>query len=337
MKKVKALVLLSGGLDSMLAVKVLKAQQIEVVGLCFSSNFYDCSKAREAATQLEIELKEVDISEAMLGLVKNPSSGHGKNINPCIDCHGLMIRLAGEIAKEEGFGIVATGEVLGQRPFSQNKESLGRVAKIASVPVLRPLSAMFLDETEVEKKGLVDRTQLLDISGRGRERQLELAKEYGIVEFPSPAGGCLLTDPGFSERGKKLLENWEDCSTDDIELIKNGRVFWLTLENGEKALLMIGRDKEENKRLEELAQKGDIMVELKGIMGPTAIIRSRKTFLKIEKELIDVEIPIELKLEELNLLDKKNKEEILNTVGFLTGYYAVKARGEKIKIEFSKI
>ncbi|MDO8260107.1 MAG: tRNA 4-thiouridine(8) synthase ThiI, partial [Candidatus Magasanikbacteria bacterium] len=245
-KNTKAIVLLSGGLDSMLAVKVLQVQGIEVVGLCYKSNFYDCARAREAAELLRIELKEVDISSEMLDLVKHPPSGYGKNLNPCIDCHAFMIRRAGEIARAEGFDFVATGEVLGQRPFSQNKESLKRVAALSGVPVLRPLSAKLIDETEIEKNGLVNRHRLLDISGRGRERQIELAEKYEITEYPSPAGGCLLTDPGFSERGIKLLDHWPDCDTNDIEILKHGRVFWFSLPRKKKVLLMIGRHQGDN-------------------------------------------------------------------------------------------
>ena len=336
-KNIKALVLLSGGLDSMLAVKVLQVQGIEVVGLCYKSNFYNCDRAREAAALLQIELKEVDISNEMLDLVKHPPSGYGKNLNPCIDCHAFMIRRAGEIARVEGFDFVATGEVLGQRPFSQNKESLKRVAILAGVGVLRPLSAKLLDETEVEKNGLVNRHRLLDISGRGRERQIELAEKYEITEYPSPAGGCLLTDPGFSERGIKLLDYWPDCDTNDIEILKHGRVYWFSLPRKKKVLLLIGRHQADNLQLEKLAQAGDIMVELKGTMGPTALIRTKKSDLKIEKEIQEFLIPLELKMGELKLSQEMTPEEVLKDIAILVGHYAVKARGKKIKIEFSRI
>lgn len=334
MKKAKALVLLSGGLDSMLAVKILQAQEIEVVGLCFVSNFYGCERAQVAAQHIGVELKEVGIKKEMLELVKNPPSGYGKNLNPCVDCHALMIRKAGEIARTEGFDFIATGEVLGQRPFSQNKESLAKVQKLAGVSVLRPLSAKLLPETEIEKQGLVNRGRLLRISGRSREEQFTLAKKYNINEYPSPAGGCLLTDPEFSERGIKMLEYWPDCTVEDMELLKHGRVFWQLLKNDGKALIVVGRHKEDNENLTKLAQTGDIMVELKKIMGPTVLARVKSYDLELVKSSLDLEIPV--KLSDIDLLIEKSDEEFLRLVGELTGYYAVKARGKENEIFYKK-
>lgn len=336
MNKVKALVLLSGGLDSMLAVKVLQVQGIEVVGLCFKSNFYGCDKAREAVSQLGIELIEYDISKEMLGLVKNPPSGYGKNLNPCIDCHSLMIRTAGEIAKKDHYNFVATGEVLGQRPFSQTKDSLNRVAKLAGIPVLRPLSAKLLAETEIEKQGLVRRGRLLDISGRGRERQLELAEKFKIKDYPSPAGGCLLTDPGFSDRGVHLLDNWPDCLSADFELIKHGRVFWFTNIKGEKAILLVGRHQKDNENLEKLAQTGDIVIKLKEITGPTSVLRTKKLNFDIDQEL-NLTVPEKLSEFEKDIFKKNSEKDILRLAGMLTAYYASRARGEEVKIDYSKI
>ena len=179
MKKVKALVLLSGGLDSMLAVKVLQEQGIEVTGITFESNFYNAEKSKKVVEQLNIPLKIVDISKEMLDLVKNPSSGHGKHMNPCIDCHSLMIKKASDFLKKETkslstetgerdsvseYDIIATGEVVGQRPFSQTKQALERVRNYSGVDVLRPLSAKLLPETEfqiMEKGGEVEDFNLL--------------------------------------------------------------------------------------------------------------------------------------------------------------------------------
>jgi hypothetical protein len=336
MNKIKALVLLSGGLDSMLAVKVLQVQGIEVVGLCFKSNFYGCSKAREAVAQLGIELIEFDLTEAMLTLVKNPPSGYGKNLNPCIDCHALMISKAGEIAKEKGFDFIATGEVLGQRPFSQTKDSLNRVAKLAGVPVLRPLSAKLLSETEIEKQGLVRRGRLLDLSGRGRERQLELAEKFKIEEYPSPAGGCLLTDPGFSERGMLLLDNWPSCDSADFELIKHGRVFWFTNLKGEKIVLLVGRHKEDNENLEKLAQTGDIVIKLKEITGPTSILRAKNSKFDVDSEIL-LNVPEKLSEFEKDVFKENSEEEILRLASVLTAYYASRARGREVKIDYLEI
>jgi len=346
--KTKALVLLSGGLDSMLAVKLLQLQGVEVVGICFESNFFNADKARIAAEKLGIEIKVEDIREDELELVKNPPNGYGKNLNPCIDCHGLMIRKTNEILEKEGFDIIATGEVSGQRPFSQNKNNLDLVQKIAGVEVLRPLSAKNLEETEYEKKGLVDRKKLLDINGRSRERQMELAKKYGIKDYPTPAGGCILTDPEFSQRLLKMLEYWPDCTPLDAELLKHGRVFWLKLKDNKNILLVIGRHEEDNKALERLAQKGDIMLELKEKTGPLAVVRISnfrpyaeasvgRQFPILNNNYLEINIPERLKMSELNLGEEKEFEEILNIACLFTGYYSTKARGKKEKVILNNI
>ncbi len=333
MKKVKALVLLSGGLDSMLAAKLLLEQDIEVVGVSFKSNFYNYNKAHKAAQNLGIELKTFDMSEEMLELVKNPPSGYGKHLNPCIDCHSIMIKKAGEIASQEGYDIVATGEVLGQRPFSQNKKALKQVKKLAGVEVLRPLSAKLLPETEIETSGLVKRGQLLNIRGRSRERQLELARKYNLDGYSTPAGGCLLTDGGYSERLGKMLEYWPECGVNDIELLKHGRVFWLNMRKDEKhfkVLLVVGRNKEENEKLLSLKHAGDVIVELKDEMGPTTLLRFKNSALSIKDYKLKIEVPEKLKMSVLKLGENKNEEEILQIACILTGYYATKARGKRV-------
>jgi len=276
-RKAKALVLFSGGLDSMLAAKLLQEQNIEVEGVCFESNFFSSSKAKKAARELAIKIKIINISKELLEIVKNPPSGYGKHLNPCIDCHALMVRKAGEIAQQEKFDILASGEVLGQRPFSQTKDALARIEKLAGREILRPLSAKRLPETIYEKEGLVIKGRLLSISGRSREVQMELAKKYNLKDYSTPAGGCLLTDPEFSQRLGKILDYWPDCNTNDVELLKHGRVIWLKLTSSKRVLMIIGRNKEDNEKLEKLARKGDIMVELKEIKGPLTIVRSKKS------------------------------------------------------------
>lgn len=333
MSKVKALVLLSGGLDSMLAAKILMEQGIDVTGICFTSNFFSCNKAKEAAKNLEIDLKVVDISKEVLELVKNPPSGYGKNLNPCIDCHALMIRSATTKAtadKSGKYDFITTGEVLDERPFSQNRQALARVEKLAGVEVLRPLSAKLLPETEIEKQELVNRKRLLDISGRSRARQMELAKKYGLDKYPSPAGGCLLTDPEFSSRLMKMLDYWVDCDTNDIELLKNGRIYWVTTNYG-RILIVIGRNKDECEKLEKLKQKADIMVELVEEMGPTTIIRGIRNQ-KSGIRNLEISVPKELKMSELRLDEEKDQHEIINLASLLTGYYATKAREKKVKL-----
>jgi tRNA-uridine 2-sulfurtransferase len=326
-KSSKAIVLLSGGLDSMLAVKVLQRQGVLVVGVSFSCPFYSAEKAEKAAENLGIRLIVKDISEEMLGLVKNPPSGYGKRMNPCIDCHTLMIKTASEIAKEENADFIASGEVLDQRPFSQTKESLARIINLSGIDIVRPLSAKLLPETEAEKSGKVDRHRLLDISGRSRSRQEELARNFEMNDYPSPAGGCLLTDPGYSERLIILLDNWPDMTVNDTEVIKRGRVFWFNADNGGKIMLVIGRHEEDNNYLEKLAIRGDIMVKLKDENGPTTIIRGVKgSDINEEKE---IDIPENIKLSEVNVAEEKSINEIVDVACLLTGYYAVKARGKR--------
>lgn len=321
----------------MLAVKLLQAQGIAVKGLCFSSIFFNCGQAKKAAKSLQIELKVVDISEEILALVKNPPSGYGKHLNPCIDCHSLMIKAGGKILIKEGYDFIATGEVLGQRPFSQNREAMRKIDKIAGVEVLRPLSAKLLPEIEVEKKGLVNRNRLLNIQGRSRERQLELVEKYKIDNYATPAGGCLLTDPDFSERLIKLLDNWPDCSTNDAALLKRGRVFWLKDKSQERKLIVIGRHQEDNEKLEKLAKDNDIMLELKEINGPTTIIRGFDKKISGARDLcIRIDVPHKLKMSELNLGRAKDRQEIIDMAALLTGYYATKARGRKVELRIQK-
>jgi tRNA-uridine 2-sulfurtransferase len=346
MSKQKAIVLLSGGLDSMLAVKVLQAQGIEVEALVFESNFYGSAKAKESAEQLGIKLHVLDIKKEMLKLVKNPPNGYGKNLNPCVDCHAMMFRLAGEYIKnkipENNENIfLASGEVLGQRPFSQNFAALNKVIKLAGVEILRPLSAKLLPETEIEKSGLVKRHKLLDIEGRSRERQMALAEKFKIKKYPSPAGGCLLTDPEYSERLGKMLEFWPDALENDVEILKNGRVFWLKMnknnDNSQSMVLaVIGRKFEDNENLKALARKGDFMIELKKENGPLTIVRP----LKIQSEINSIKkinIPDKLHLNKLNLDSEKTFAEILNDVSLITGYYATKARGREVEMEIKSV
>ncbi|MFA5359733.1 MAG: tRNA 4-thiouridine(8) synthase ThiI [Patescibacteria group bacterium] len=327
----KALVLLSGGLDSMLAARVLMEQGVEVVGLSFKSVFFNTIKAKKSAEQLGINFIEADFTDEHLEMVKNPAHGYGKNMNPCIDCHTLMLKKAKEIMEKDKFDFVATGEVLGQRPMSQNKQALEIVEKNSGLEgkLVRPLSAKLLNESEPEKQGKLIRGKLLDINGRSRHRQLELVKKYGIKEFSSPAGGCLLTDPEFSEKLLKILEFWPNCDGNDITLLRYGRVFWLKNKDEKNILLIIGRDEKENENLSKSAIKGDIIIELVEENGPTSLIRGIKYS---ASNIREVEIPKELKMGELKIGEEKTNEEIIDLSLFLTGYYATKSRGKKAKL-----
>jgi len=245
--KTGALFLFSGGLDSILAVKLLQEQGIKVAGLTFVSYFFNSDLAKESAKNLDIKLKIIDFSDEHLDMVKNPQYGYGKAINPCIDCHILMLKKAKEIS--EKFDFVATGEVLGERPMSQNKRALELIAEQSGLKdyLLRPLSAQLLEPTVPEKNGLVARNKLLDISGRSRKRQIVLAKKWGIKEYPTPAGGCLLTDFQFGRRLKELFKQWPDCRGDDVRLLKLGRHFWV-----KDNKIIVGRNQTENKEIKKL-------------------------------------------------------------------------------------
>jgi tRNA U34 2-thiouridine synthase MnmA/TrmU len=267
---VKALGLLSGGLDSILAVRVLLDQGIEITGLSFATPFFGPARALEAGQILGIPVEVMDITEEHMVLVKDPPHGHGKNMNPCIDCHGLMVRKAGELCEKTGRDFIFTGEVLGERPFSQNRHSLDLVARLSGYPdiLLRPLSAQLLPETRPEREGQVDRSRLLDIEGRCRKRQMDLARYYNISDYPAPAGGCLLTDPPFSRRLAELLKYTQDPETRDLELLKVGRHF--RLPNGDK--IIVGRHERDNARMRELLKPEDTLIFPDTIPGPDVLV-----------------------------------------------------------------
>jgi tRNA-uridine 2-sulfurtransferase len=219
--------------------------------------------------------------------------------------------------------------VLSQRPFSQTKGALARIEKLAGAEILRPLSAKLLPPTEFEKIGFVKRHKLLDITGRMRSRQLELAEYYKIKEYATPAGGCLLTDPEFSNRLLKLLEHWPDCSTSDVQLLRYGRIFWLKLNNktdNPNLLLLVGRNDKDNQALVRLAKRGDIVLELKEITGPTALLR-HSARLSVKKQEIKINVPTELKMSILTLGEVKSQESIIDLAALLAAYYSPKARG----------
>jgi tRNA-specific 2-thiouridylase len=266
----KALGLLSGGLDSSLAALCLKRQGIEVTAIAFVTPFFGSCKAEQAAQQIGIPLIIEDISKIHLDMLKAPRYGYGKNMNPCIDCHAMMFRLAGEIMAEQGFDFLFSGEVLGQRPMSQNAEALRKVANYSGHPdrILRPLSARILPVTPVEEQGLIDRSQLLEIQGRSRRPQEALAKEWGLTDYPSSGGGCLLTEIHFSDRLRDLLNHQPDCTVNDVELLKIGRQFRLS----ERAKLTLGRHQKDNESIREAAQGTYIVLRALGLSGPLGLV-----------------------------------------------------------------
>ncbi|UCE84351.1 MAG: tRNA 4-thiouridine(8) synthase ThiI [Deltaproteobacteria bacterium] len=278
--KVRGLGLMSGGLDSMLAVRVLQDQQIEMTGITFETPFFGPEGAQQAASQLEIPLRVVDIGESHLEMLKNPKYGYGSQMNPCIDCHALMLRTAGKIMEAEGFDFLATGEVLGQRPMSQRKDALKAVDKLSGYGgyILRPLSAKLLWQTIPEELGKVDRQRLLDIHGRSRKRQMALAADYGIKEYPSPGGGCILTKAGFADRLRDLFTTQENVGLHDVELLKWGR--HLRLPSGRR--VVVGRAHADNVRLQELARGEDLVLRVKGVPGPTGLMAAEASAQEVE-------------------------------------------------------
>ena len=275
----KAIGLISGGLDSLLAARILLDQGIGLLGLSFETPFFGPGAAKRIAVQLGIPLRVMEISEELLKIVMNPPHGYGSAMNPCIDCHALMIHKAGQIMEGEGYDFIFTGEVLKQRPMSQNKQSLRLVAKLSGYSefLLRPLSAKLLPETKLERERIVDRQRLLDIEGRSRKRQLALAQDYGLAEFGPPAGGCLLTERGYCVKLKELLGSGYFDLT-DVRLLKMGRHFRIG-----SAKIVVGRNEEENQRIREMAKVEDIILSAEHLPGPVALVcggTSREVLLK---------------------------------------------------------
>lgn len=268
----KVIVLMSGGLDSMLAAKLLIEQGIEVEAVTFVTPFFDSKNGEKAAAMLGIPIHIIDITAEHMAMLKNPKHGYGRFMNPCVDCHAMMIQRAGDLMREIGTDFIATGEVLGERPKSQNRKALDVVEQESGMDgyVLRPLSAKLLQPTVPEKEGLVDREKLLSIKGRSRKPQMALAEKYGITDYPSPAGGCILTDPMFSLRLRTLYEIEGMPPVNDVNMMKIGRIFL----SSENAIIVVSRNEEENNVLIKQAKEGDHIFEVEGYPGPLVIILS---------------------------------------------------------------
>ncbi|MDF1594154.1 MAG: tRNA 4-thiouridine(8) synthase ThiI [Desulfobacterales bacterium] len=270
-KKASALGLCSGGLDSRLAALVLRNQGIEVEWITFSTPFFSSDKAQQASQLLNIPLRVKNITQTYLKMLKNPHCGFGKQMNPCLDCHALMFREAGAIMKAEKFDFLFSGEVLGQRPMSQTKASLRYVEKNSGFEgyILRPLSAKRLTETIPEQEGLVDRERLLDISGRSRKRQIQLAAEFGVKDYPAPAGGCLLTDKNFSIRLKDLFRHQEKTDEAELELLKYGRHFRVD----RTTKIIVGRTQSDNENIEKhFNPDQDAIITLVDFPSPSVLV-----------------------------------------------------------------
>jgi tRNA U34 2-thiouridine synthase MnmA/TrmU len=271
LKKVRALGLCSGGLDSMLSALLLRKQGIDVQWVTFETPFFSSAKAKQASKITRIPLMVENITPAYIEMLKNPHCGYGKNMNPCMDCHALMFNLAGGIMNEKGLDFLFSGEVLGQRPMSQTMSSLRYVEKQSGFDgyILRPLSAKRLPVTIPEQQGWVNRDLLLEITGRSRKPQIKLAKEFGISKFPAPAGGCLLTDKGFASRLKDLFEHQDTYAERELYLLRHGR--HLRLNHATK--IVVGRTEKDNENIKKFYDPDvDAMIKVKQIPGPIVLI-----------------------------------------------------------------
>jgi len=268
--KIKALALISGGLDSLLAAKLIHDQGCEVIGLHFKIPFCKVN-IRKNFPDIGIKIIEVDLGQKFLKLIQEPRYGFGSNMNPCIDCKILMFSEAKALMPEYGAKFIITGEVLGQRPMSQNKQALKLIRHCSGLDdlLLRPLSAQFFPPSLAEKEGWAKREQLLNFNGRIRTPQMRLAKNFGLHAYATPAGGCLLTDPGFSKRLREFLAH-DELNLENLELLKVGRHFRL----GDNTRLVVGRDEGENNQLAQLALAGDYLFSpQRDLAGPTALAR----------------------------------------------------------------
>lgn len=268
---IRALGLCSGGLDSILSALILQQQGVHVEWITFETPFFSAAKARNAADQTGIKLHIEDITPDYLEMLKSPPAGYGKNMNPCMDCHSLMFNKAGAFMQANRFNFLFSGEVVGQRPMSQTSNSMRYVAKHSGFDeyILRPLSAQCLPETQMEKSGLVDRQQLMGLSGRSRKPQMALAEKLGIKEYPAPAGGCLLTDPGYSRRLKDLLDHNAGLTVNALHLLKYGRHMRLN----DTTKIVVGRTKGDNEQiLKHCDPKRDVVLKVKEYPGPTVVM-----------------------------------------------------------------
>ena len=282
MQNKKALMLLSGGLDSTIVLGLLKQQGVDVEAVHFTSLFCTCGgkdggcgTAMKAAKNLDVKLHVVAKGEDYIALIKKPAHGYGSNMNPCIDCRIYSFKKAKELMDKIGASFIVTGEVLGQRPMSQRMDAMRLIEKESGMEglVVRPLSAQHLPESIPEKEGWVDRSKFLGITGRGRKEQIKLAEDLNITDYPCPAGGCLLTDPGFAGRLKDLLAHNKEASGRDLSLLKYGRRFRLS----DDVILIVGRNESENGILEALRSGNEVLIGIKDVPGPNSLLLGKLT------------------------------------------------------------
>jgi len=290
-KRYIALALFSGGLDSLLAVKLVEQQGIKVIPVCFESPFFSCKKAIQTGKKNNIFVNVVRLEQDYLEMIHDPKHGYGKNMNPCIDCHAFMYKKLGDMLEQYNADFLISGEVLGQRPMSQHMNGLNAVAKWSGYKdmIVRPLSQKLLPDTKPIREGWIDKNLLLDLQGRNRIPQIALAEKFGISEYPTPAGGCLLTDPGYSKRLKDL----KDHTMFDLKFItflNVGRQFRLD----DSTKLIIGRNQNDNEYLQKLIEQDavlkDIVIKAKDIPGPIGVLQSRENVISDDMMKLAAEI-----------------------------------------------
>lgn len=264
----------------MLSLKVLQNNGVSVQPICFNSYFFNCKAAQKACDNLNVPLRVVEIGDIHLEMTKSPKFGYGSAHNPCIDCHLMMLREAKKIMEAEGYDFLATGEVLGQRPMSQNANSLMLIEKELDLvdKIVRPLSLKLLPETEAEKKGLINRDGFYSISGRGRKDQIKLAEELGVKDYPTPAGGCILTEKDYGNNLAELFEFKPEADGSDCVLMRFGRV-----QLSDDCLMVIGRNQLESEWLENSKKEGDMILIPEDFSGPTVIMRP---FRDVEEDVL---------------------------------------------------
>ncbi|NLB55548.1 MAG: tRNA 4-thiouridine(8) synthase ThiI [Lentisphaerae bacterium] len=268
-QSIKALCLFSGGLDSQLAVCLIREQGIKVECITFQTPFYSSDTALIAADQLRVPIHLVDFTNTIVGLIEKPQYGFGSAINPCIDCHANMLKVAGEFLKTHNFSFLVTGDVFRQRAFSQNTRSFKAAEEISNCPglIVRPLSGGLLPETIPEMRGWIERDKLKKISGRSRAPQKQLAKKFGLKDYPQPAGGCRLTETGFSVKIKDLIAHNELKNRTYLESLKIGRHFRIG-----NSKLVLGRNHQQNQDLAHLAGNDNWFIEHLSPTGPSGLL-----------------------------------------------------------------
>ncbi|MBN2808694.1 MAG: thiamine biosynthesis protein [Deltaproteobacteria bacterium] len=282
--------LFSQGLDSILATRVIQQQGLTVQAVKFISPFFGyeikgCEPefCRQIKKSYDIDLTVIDLSDSYLTMLAAPQYGYGKNFNPCLDCKIMMLNQARSLAEAWGAKAIITGEVVGQRPFSQRRDTMRRIEKLSLCEglLLRPLSAKLLPPSQAEECGLIKRELLFDFSGRGRKPQIALAQQLNITDYPNPAGGCLLTDPGFAKRVKTLYQGPLQPSLSELNLLKFGRFYPLENFSG---FVMIGRHKEDNQQLLITAARNHYILHLPEMAGPVAVLKGEEKDLAFAAE-----------------------------------------------------